>query len=296
MNHRHAHKIACAAHVRMVGSCPVCEAQTLVRRMNRLWVAAFVASAMVMLMGSFAQAANWNYPQTVAANETAAASIRTPTPYFTISSNEVGQAVAEQLTAQGLVDKKVSASVNPGTPPVLYSADHPIKVVIQALQVDTQAKRWQAQAFIVGEKATETVRPVAGRYETIVNVPVLKKQFSATDVIEASDIALREIPERQLRKDTITETSQLVGKSPLRQITADRPVRLSEIALPTLIKKGQMVEMSYTTERMTIRDQGIALEDGAQGKAIRVKNSKTGRAVTAYVAGEGKVETNSGAM
>ncbi len=257
----------------------------------------FVISLAAMLMTTTAHAANWQYPQAPAATTAAemaalTPAVSAPAPFFTVSRADVEKAAAEQIKRQVADNKSIRAVMDPGLAPILHAADHPLKITLQAMQIDTAAHRWQGQAFIVGNKATESVRAVSGRYDTLISVPVLTRQFNHGDVIEASDIVMREIPERQLRKDTITNASSILGKSPLRMISADRPMRGNEIAEPVLIKKGDAVEMTFTAPSVHIRDQGEALEDGAKGALIRVKNMKTGRAVTARVEAKGHVEAN----
>jgi flagella basal body P-ring formation protein FlgA len=130
----------------------------------------------------------------------------------------------------------------------------------------------------------------------MISVPTVTRQLQRGDVIEASDLSTKRLPERVLRKDTVTEASMLIGQSPQRVISPDRPIRTSEIASPRLIKKGDAVEMTYTTPYMSIRTQGQALEDGSAGSLIRVKNAKSERAVSARVVGAGHVELNSEAQ
>jgi flagella basal body P-ring formation protein FlgA len=213
------------------------------------------------------------------------------TAYFRITQEDVGKAVAEQLQLQA-VEQKAEVSLAIGTPGIIYSADHPLKVVIHSLQVDTQAKRWQAQAYILAGGTTETVRPVSGTYMAVIDVPVVTRQLGHSDVIEAKDLSTKSFPERQLRKDTITDPKQLIGQSPHSTITPDRPIRLTEISSPVLIKKGSPVQLTFTNPYMSLKTTGTSLQDGAIGDMIRVKNDKSEKAVSGRVTGSGTVEVN----
>lgn len=256
--------------------------------------------SMIAAMGiaSSAFAAGWQYPQAAPVAEVAALAPASagPAPYFTVSRDDVEKMVAEQIQIQSGEAKKINAIMDPGPQAILHAANHPLKVSLQALQIEPSNHRWQAQVFIIGNLTTEMVKPVAGRYETLVSVPVATRQLGASDVIDARDLSTRDIPERQLRKDTVVDVAALIGKSPVRMISATRPIRAMEVATPKIIKKGESVEMTYTTEHMHIRDSGEALEDGSAGALIRVKNSKTGKAVTARVEGAGHVEVNMARM
>lgn len=253
----------------------------------------------LMLMLPVAQAhAGWstpNAPTDVIATAQAIPPVGITTTvspaYFNITAQDVGKAVAEQLQLQA-VEKKADVDLAAGSPETLYSANHPLKVSIHALQVDTTARRWQAQAYILANGKTETVRPVSGTYTPLVDVPVLSRQLSKTDVIEAKDIRMKSISDRFLRKDMVTEAAQLIGQSPRNVISPDRPIRAGEISSPLLIKKGTQVELTYTSPYMSLKATGVALQDGAAGDAIRVKNDKSEKAVSGRVVAAGRVEVN----
>ncbi len=212
-------------------------------------------------------------------------------PYFSITAADVGKAVAEQFRLQG-IEQKADISLSAGAPKTIYTAEHPLKLVVHALQVDTQSHRWQGQANILANGKTETVKPISGTYISMVDVPVLTRQLGRNDIIEASDISTRAVPSQQLRKETVTDASKLIGLSPRAVVSANRPIRMSEVNSPILIKRGDAVEMTYSSPYMSIKATGTALQDGAKGEMIRVKNDKSEKAVSGRVAGAGHIEVN----
>lgn len=218
------------------------------------------------------------------------ATVRTPS--FTITSTDVADAVKKQLIAENIATN-AEVKMQIGAPEVLYSADHPVKLTLHALQVDPASKRWQAQAYILGNGKTESVKPISGVYTALVEVPVLKHTIGRGSVIEESDIVTLSLAERLVRKETVTEAKDLIGKAPRMGISANRPIQQTELAAPIVIKRGELVEMEFSTPYMKIKTTGIALEDGAAGLPIRVKNQKSERAVSARVVSAGRVTVNS---
>lgn len=250
-----------------------------------------LTALVTLIFSGVAHAANWQTPSgiKIAASDSTISTM--PQKFFQVTNDDVAAAVAKQMQDEGF-RQSVTATVNPGIGPVIHSADHPLKLAIHGLQVDPDAKLWQAQAYVISGNTTETVKPVAGRFDATMQVPVLTRQLQSGDVIEKTDLELRPVPERQLRKDTVTDMSSLLGQSPRRIISPNRPIRLSEVSQPVVIKKGQAVEMLYTTPYMHIRATGEALENGATGALIRVKNSKSEKAVSGRVVSAGVVELN----
>jgi flagella basal body P-ring formation protein FlgA len=238
--------------------------------------------------------AAWQTPN-VATPQMAVAQATMPAPassaYFNITADDVEKAVATQLQLQA-VETKAEVSLSAGSPNVLYSANHPLKVVVQALQIDTNSRRWQAQAYILSGNKTETVRPISGTYIALIDVPVLTRQLGRTDVIEATDLTMRAMPDRLIRKDTVTDPKLLIGQSPRAIISINRPIRQMEVSSPVVVKKGSPVQLTYSSQYMSIKTTGVALQDGALGEMIRVKNDKSEKAVSGRVAATGRVEVN----
>lgn len=252
---------------------------------------AYVLILPLLLGSGFADAANWQIAATEPATAATAAMPAAPSSYFQITAADVEKEVARQLQLQA-IEQHADVSLGAGLPRVIHSADHPLELTIHALQIDVDSKRWQGQANVRAGGKTETVRPVSGIYTPMVEVPVLKQQVGRTDIIEASDLGTKLVPQRLVRKDTVTDASQLIGQSPRATITSERPVRLMEISSPRVIKKGQAVEITYTTPYMSLKATGVALQDGAKGDLIRVKNEKSEKSVSGRVQEAGRVEVN----
>lgn len=258
------------------------------------WLGGLALGSLLLLLPAATNAAQWMAPEQVAATRQMQDVSPLPLParsYFEISQRDLEEAVARQLEEQGIAEH-VRATAQPGSVPVLFRADHPLRLNVLALQVDPDAKRWQAQAYILAAGKTLKVTPVAGRYDEMIAVPVLTRQITDRDVIEAADLDEVMMPSARLRKDTVTEPGALVGKSARRVISARRPIRATEVIAPKVIEKGAAVEMVYRTPYIAIRTSGEALEDGTTGALIRVKNSDSGRAVSAKVISAGRVEVS----
>lgn len=210
--------------------------------------------------------------------------------YFEVAREDVATAVAASLAERG-ASEKVRVVVY-SADPVLYRANAPLKVAIQALSFDKDAHKWQANMHIISRDKTVSVTPVQGRYEAVLTVPVLARMAADSDVISDADIHMMDVPERLVRKDTVLRAEDIIGKSPKRSISPNRPIRLTEVNLPAIVRKGSSVEVQYSAPYMKIRTVGQALEDGSLGSLVRIKNPESQRAITARVVGAGLVETN----
>lgn len=207
---------------------------------------------------------------------------------FELSYDDAEGAIGFALSDKG-AGNKVAATINGHKTEALFSYNKPISVEIRGLQFDKTSARWNASLLFVSEGDTVSAMPVSGRFEEMAEVPVLKRQVRAGDVIKETDVEIRDYALSRTRSDTITDIASLVGKSPARAISPNRPIREQEIAQPTLVKKNGIVQMRYTSPGVIITASGQATEDGGRGSVISVKNLSSKKLVRAVVEDENTV-------
>jgi flagella basal body P-ring formation protein FlgA len=262
------------------------------QNMLRIISITLVIALITAMITSQAYAAKWT-----ALSQMAAANM----PQQTLQSQAVGRhvlstdtvikAVKSQLESEQLAEN-LSVTLTAPKNRILYQYTKPITLKLHAVSIAPSNRAWQAQAYIISNNATIAVIPVSGRYEAIQRVPVLSHNLSRDDVITVADIDFIEMPARRMPNSTVLDAQSLIGFSPKNRISSKRPIRAHEITKPRLITKKGQVELIYSSNYITIRGVGQALEDGAQGDLIRIKNIDSGRAITARVIGQNKAEVN----
>ncbi|NBO17999.1 MAG: flagella basal body P-ring formation protein FlgA, partial [Proteobacteria bacterium] len=144
--------------------------------------------------------------------------------------------------------------------------------------------RWQSSLVFVNEKGDViSAMPASGMFHEMIEVPVLKRQLRNGEQISESDIELRDFIRSQTRPDTITDISSLIGKTPMRGISAFRPVRESEITGAPIVKRDAIVQLRYTVPGMEITTPGQALAQGARGDVIEVRNTASRKVVRGVI-------------
>lgn len=204
---------------------------------------------------------------------------------FALSYADAEKAVTEALINKG-VGSKVTASITGAKDTPLYASTQPLSAEVRGLTFDTNEHRWSANLLLVGDGQVVTAMPIAGKYEEILEIPVLRRAVRSGDVIGLGDVEIRDFPLLRTRPDTITDLATLIGKSPLRSISPERPIRLHEIAEPSVVKKNSIVQMRYALPGMEISATGQAETDGAVGDVINVRNTESHKLVRATVQNE----------
>lgn len=202
---------------------------------------------------------------------------------FEISYNDAEEAVASALNLKGIGDK-LSVTITGRKNAAIFASDKPMTVEIKGLTIEHLEHRWSASLLFVASGEVISAIPAGGHYDEMVELPVLKRPVRAGDVIGEADIQVLDFSLAHTRTDTVTDMSQLIGKSPLHAMSPSRPIREHEIANPTLVKKSTLVDMRYSSPGMEISATGEAMSDGAQGDVINVRNASSKKIVRAVIA------------
>ena len=162
-------------------------------------------------------------------------------------------------------------------------------IMIDALTFDPRSLRLTAYvAASAGDVTTDRVR-VTGRIRRMLDMPVLARPVAPGETITADDVETIALPADRLNQNFVVLANELVGKTPRRNIRPGEPVRPSDIQTPIVIRKGELVTIVLQSPALFLTVQGKALDDGAEGQAIRVSNTRSGKTLDGTVSGPGTV-------
>jgi flagella basal body P-ring formation protein FlgA len=133
------------------------------------------------------------------------------------------------------------------------------------------------------------------RYEYIVRARV-----TAMVAIAAAPVAANEaltdaqviIERRDISNiaDPISSPEEAVGQMSRRMLRPGDILRSGQLSSPVLVKRGDAVLMLARREGVEVSMAGEALDAGARGAVVRVRNTGSGQVVRMRVAGPGTVE------
>jgi flagella basal body P-ring formation protein FlgA len=132
------------------------------------------------------------------------------------------------------------------------------------------------------------------RYEFVVRAQVTAKVVvSAVDLpagrVMAADDVLLERHDISAIPDSLADLQQAIGMSGKRALRSGEVLRQAMLMEPKLIKRGQEVRIVARREQVEVSMNGEALDDGARGAIVRVRNSN-GIVIRARVTGAATVE------
>ncbi len=149
--------------------------------------------------------------------------------------------------------------------------------------------------LLVGGDSQDAQRITAqGRAFATTAVPVLRRQFSAGEIIRKDDIDIVYRRDETVGRDVIADAKQLVGRTPQYRVRAGDLVRLTDVRAPLLVSRNSQVIIRLEWGAMTITAQGKAVDEGARGDVIRVQNLQSNKTIEATVAGPDLVMVSMG--
>ncbi|MET0983315.1 MAG: flagellar basal body P-ring formation chaperone FlgA [Telluria sp.] len=188
----------------------------------------------------------------------------------------------KQAAASGLADPRFELTVVP--PRVSPACSGPVDVDT----LDTrQATRMRFAVRCPG--------PGTSRQEYIV-----RARISASVVITAAPVAANEtitdthvtVEQRDITSiaDPVIDPDDAIGQTSRRSLRAGDVLRNSSLTAPVLVKRGDAVVMIGRIEGIEVSTAGEALDTGARGATVRVRNSASGQTVRMRVTAPGTVE------
>jgi len=197
---------------------------------------------------------------------------------------------APSLSAQGEGPRDLATLIKS-----LASWDGEVEVRYQGAAPDGQLV---APASIVPGTSAATLRfrNAAGRDSSLAvrltwtqPALVLTRSVRRGDVLREADITVRQI--RVNRPGVYaSKASDVVGRTVTRNLSQGEALTLNLIIDTPIIERGKSVTIVVRSGSLVVRTSGEAMESGALGDVIRVRNTTSGAMLTAVVVADDTVE------
>lgn len=127
------------------------------------------------------------------------------------------------------------------------------------------------------------------RVKLLQPVVVASRPLARGQRLGKDDLALEKRDLGTLRGKTIQNPTQVLGYLMRRGVPAGRALHTALLEAPVLVERGRRVRMAVQAQSIDITMTGVALEDGALGETVRVRNPASSRVVEGVVVGPAQV-------
>jgi len=201
-------------------------------------------------------------------------------------SVEVEHAAREQLeknaAASGLGQPRFDLTVVSSRPPPSCSAP----VAVEPLDMRNPA-RMRFVARCPDGRGWRHEFIVRARVSAL--VAVTASPVGANQPLGDADVAL-ERRDISTIADPVGIPEDAIGRASRRSLRAGEVLRSSQLVAPIAVKRGDAVTMTARQDGIEVSMAGEALDAGARGAVVRVRNSASGQVVRMRVLGAGAVQ------
>jgi flagellar basal body P-ring formation protein FlgA len=196
-------------------------------------------------------------------------------------------AVRQALVAQGAApDCDVEI---PGFNPPIVPLSGASSPVVTQLDYDHDQGRFTALLSVTGVGMEPISIRISGEVADVVELPVAVMRLSAGTVPGPDDIRMARVHVAIVHSEVARDPAMVVGMQVKRQIPAGTPIAIADLMLPTQITRGDPVRLQLQVGGLSLTGQGVALESGASGERIRVRNVSSQAVLEAEVVAPGVV-------
>jgi flagella basal body P-ring formation protein FlgA len=137
---------------------------------------------------------------------------------------------------------------------------------------------------------------VGVQFTRYAEVTIATRPLARGEVIQDRDLSLERRPFNVARTDYFTRREEVIGRVATRAIGAHEAINAGNSKRARLVRRGALVVLALRGSAVEVRVKGIALEDGALGERVSVRNQSSARVVEGTVGADGVVTVGSGAL
>lgn len=164
------------------------------------------------------------------------------------------------------------------------------EIEIDSLTLSSTQDRYRAELlWPLGDGSYKEIA-LNGTIDRVRLVPMLNRTLVPGDIISRDDIDWVNMSVKRITSNTIQSTDNFIGFTPRRAITANKPLRKSDVEALRSVSRGNQVMISYVSGPMVLSTTGKALQHGAIGDSIRILNLTSNKTIYAKIVGPDQVE------
>lgn len=214
------------------------------------------------------------------------ASVRIARAYQDVTADEIRGAVERNATAvldSGELLRTVEVGGGARIPPGPYE--------LRLAGAAASGRGFRRRVDVELVQGGEVVASVPARLEVVANGPivVLRHAVARGTVLGRGDVAIEERELTGLSGNLVTTLDDAVGRETRTALSAGTPLTATALGIPVLVRRGDVVTVIVETPGMRLSTPAEALEAGAAGAQIRIRNRTSQQELSGHVVERGIV-------
>lgn len=170
------------------------------------------------------------------------------------------------------------------------------KPLVARMDFNPATGRFTALLSVTAEGMEPIAARIGGQVDTLTDVVVTVARMQPGAIAAERDLRIARVGSAQAKGDVLRDPAQVVGLMAKRGIPAGQPIRADDLVRPPVVARDTVVRLILDQGGLSVSGQGLALDSGATGERIRVRNPTSRAVLEGRVVGPGTVRISPGAM
>jgi flagella basal body P-ring formation protein FlgA len=196
--------------------------------------------------------------------------------------------ITEALAASDLQDRISSDARFTITSPeqgVVLNGRAVPEIHVHDVSFDPTTERFSATLTVGRNGTTLKEIAVSGVATPLVSVPALTHPVPASVLVSKADIIDVLVPRKTLRSGTILRADDLAGMTLKRSVKANTPITTSDVTPPLMVKRNELVTVTYRNGPITLSTKARALGNAVRGDTVMLININSKKEFEAMMTG-----------
>ena len=136
-------------------------------------------------------------------------------------------------------------------------------------------------AIVESEDNEQFEVAISAEVDKLIDVPVAARRVAKGSTITLEDIKVIQRPKSTILEESQQDPEELTGLMTSISVSEGAPFKLSKLSPPPIIKNGELVSLRFRSTGIEAIATGTALEAGALGQEIKVRNNESKKVVMA---------------
>lgn len=207
----------------------------------------------------------------------------------TVIGRDIVQSLIEEKLFENGLNDEYHLTLPTSLGDIILPADMPAQAEVTKFNFNPEKDTFEA--VIAAPSASNPLREISvnGSIERMIDIPVLKDGLKNGNIIGSADIDYIKILQKDVQRDYIIDSQEMIGMTPRRMAAAGKPIRDLELENPQIIARGAAITLIYKDGPLTLSARGKSMQNGARGDLIRVVNMASNRSLEGLVTAENEV-------
>ena len=118
-----------------------------------------------------------------------------------------------------------------------------------------------------------------------VEVLTYGRSMAAGEIVQPADLVFAKVARFAVPADTPRDADAAIGKTVRRPLRSGAPVAAHDLSASLVIKRDDIVEVTYQSEGISLILQGKAMADAAAGDPVAIENTASKKVIQAVTTG-----------